>query len=79
MMSDNRYVSFMLRLQWMENKDHPTWVASIQSTKTGELHCFPSLDTLIEFLWDEFGHCKAQALSPPIMLSQTDDSLPEHP
>ena len=57
-MSNSRYASFMLRLQWTQNDDCPTWVVSMQSTKTGELRWFPNLDALILFLRDEFGNCE---------------------
>jgi hypothetical protein len=57
MTSDIRYASFMLRLQWMENDDHPAWVVSMQSTKTGELRWFSNLDALVQFLQGEFGNC----------------------
>jgi hypothetical protein len=53
-----RYASFMLRLQWTQNDDCPTWIVSMQSTKTGELRWFPNLDALILFLRDEFGGCE---------------------
>lgn len=48
------YASFLLRLQWIQNKDKPTWVVSMQSSKTGELHRFPNLDTFVQFLRSEF-------------------------
>jgi hypothetical protein len=51
---NRRYASFMLRLQWMQNDDHPAWVASTQSTTTGELRWFPNLDALVQFIRDEF-------------------------
>ena len=54
----DRYTSFLLRLQWTQNDNHPTWVASIQSTKTGELRRFPDLEALVQFLRDEFGECE---------------------
>jgi hypothetical protein len=52
---NNGYASFMLRLQQAQSDNHPTWLISIQSTKTGNLRRFPSLDALIAFLRDEFG------------------------
>ncbi len=55
-MTPNIYNSYMLRLHWAQNSDHPTWVASIQSTKTGELRWFPNVDALIQFLQEEFGN-----------------------
>jgi hypothetical protein len=45
----------MLRLQQAQNDNRRTWLVSIQSTKTGNLHRFPNLDALITFLRDEFG------------------------
>jgi hypothetical protein len=53
-MPDKSYASFMLRLQWMPNPVSPTWVASIQSTRTGELRHFSSVDALVQFLKEEF-------------------------
>lgn len=50
----NQYASFLLRLQWMQNDGCPTWVASIQSTQTGELRRFSGIDALIQFLQAEF-------------------------
>lgn len=58
MMPNIRYASFMLRLQWTQNDDRPTWLVSMQSTKTGELRWFPSLEALIQFLRDEYGSCE---------------------
>lgn len=52
---NNGYASFMLRLQQAQSDNHPTWLISIQSTKTGKLQWFPSLDALVTFLRDEFG------------------------
>ncbi len=54
----NRYASYMLRLQWMQNDDCPTWVVSMQSTKTGETRWFSDLDALYQFLRIEFALCK---------------------
>jgi hypothetical protein len=51
----------MLRLQWAQNDDQPTWVVSMQSTKTGALRWFPNLEALIQYLRDEFGDCEATA------------------
>jgi hypothetical protein len=52
---DNRYASFMMRFQWMKNDQQPTWIVSMQSTKTGGLRWFASLEALITFLREEFG------------------------
>ena len=66
------YASFMLRLQWMENDDHPAWVVSMQSTKTGELRWFSNLDGLIQFLQKEFG-CAPINVSLSMTLPEIDD------
>lgn len=50
-----RYSSYLLRLQWMQNGDAPTWVTSIQSTQSGEFRSFPNLNAFIQFLQGEFG------------------------
>lgn len=50
----------MLRLQWTQTDNQPTWVASVQSVQSGELRWFPSLDALVQFLQEEFG-CPEQA------------------
>jgi hypothetical protein len=52
---ENRYAAFMIRFQWMKNDKQPTWIVSMQSTKTGELRWYPSLEALITFLREEFG------------------------
>lgn len=54
MNSDHTYASYMLRLQWAKNNTEPTWIVSMQSTKTGEMRWFPSLEALIAFLHEEF-------------------------
>lgn len=61
-----RYVSFLLRLQWTESDSYPAWIVSMQSTKTGELHWFPNLEAVIQFLRDEYGGYEVigRSLSP---------------
>jgi hypothetical protein len=56
--SNNRYASFLLRLQWTQNNNGPAWLASIQSTRTGETRWFPNLDALVQFLREEFEECQ---------------------
>lgn len=73
-----RYASFMLRLQWIQNDDHPAWVVSMQSTKTGELRWFPNLNALVQFLWDEFGDCETKDSGQPALLPITDQPTPEN-
>lgn len=70
-----RYASFMLRLQWTQNDDHPTWLVSMQSTKTGELRWFPNLEALVQFLRDEFGGCEAKDSSQPAVLPTDTEEL----
>lgn len=48
------YTSYMLRIQLKKSGDESVWVASLQSTKTGELRWFPTIEVLIQFLQDEF-------------------------
>lgn len=63
MTPDERYASFLLRLQWMKNGQQPTWIVSMQSTKTGTLRWFPNLEALITFLREEFGEYERDAES----------------
>lgn len=60
------YASYLLRLRQVENNRRVIWVASLQSTATGEQRPFADLDALVEFLRAEFGDCKdaAQARLP---------------
>lgn len=53
-----RYTSYLLRLWQMQNDQQTTWVASVQSTVTGEQRSFPSVGALLEFLQAEFGRCE---------------------
>ena len=74
-----RYASFMLRLQWTQNDGRPTWVVSMQSTKTGELRWFPNLDALIQFLRDEFDNCEeTKDSNQPAALPETDHRIPKN-
>ena len=54
MTSNDRYASFLLRLQRAQNENCPIWLTCIQSTKTGELRWFPTLEAFIQFLHEEF-------------------------
>jgi hypothetical protein len=49
------YASYLLRLRRVQNNDRPVWVASVQSTATGEQRPFADLEALVEFLRAEFG------------------------
>jgi hypothetical protein len=57
MQLSTRYTSYLLRLWQMQNDQQTTWVASVQSTATGEQRSFPSISALLEFLQAEFGGC----------------------
>lgn len=59
------YASYLLRLRQIRNDDRPTWVASIQSTASGEQRLFPSLAALVRFLETEYSDCDVQCGSPP--------------
>ncbi len=56
-----RYASFMLRFQWAKNDKQPTWLISMQSTKTGQLRWFPNLEALIAFLREEFAEREGES------------------
>lgn len=81
MPTHDRYASFLLRLQSAQEDDHPTWLTSIQSTKTGELHWFPSLDAFIQFLQTEFGECEkvleSQAIPSELNSSESSSMIKE--
>jgi hypothetical protein len=49
------YTSYLLRLRRLRTGDQGDWVASVESTTTGEQRSFPSVETLVAFLLAEFG------------------------
>jgi hypothetical protein len=49
------YASYLLRLRRVQNNDRPVWVASVQSTATGEQRSFADLEALVAFLQAQFG------------------------
>jgi hypothetical protein len=53
--SPESYASFLIRMQRTHSGASPTWIISMRSTKTGELHWFPSLDALVAFLQKTYG------------------------
>jgi hypothetical protein len=55
---NENYASYLLRFRCVRRDDRRTWIASIQSTATGEVSGFPNLDALVQFLRDEFGDCE---------------------
>ncbi len=60
MQSDAGYVSYLLRLRQVYRNNGLAWVASVQSTATGDQRSFPSLAALITFLVAEFGERAAR-------------------
>ncbi len=51
------YASYLVRFQCIQAANDCTWIASTQSTATGELRRFANLDALVQFLQDEFQEC----------------------
>jgi hypothetical protein len=54
---DPGYASYLLRLRRVQNESQATWVASVQSTATGEQRSFPSIEALATFLLANY-HCR---------------------
>lgn len=52
------YASYLLRLRQVQDNGRAVWVASLQSTVSGELRSFPSVEALVRFLETEYGGCK---------------------
>jgi hypothetical protein len=52
---NTHYASYLLRLRRVQNNDRPVWVASLQSTATGEQRAFADLEALVAFLQAQFG------------------------
>ncbi len=69
MRPDVTYASYLLRLWQVRNHAQLIWVASVQSSATGEERRFPSVEALAEFLLCEFrldaGAHGDAALEPP--------------
>ena len=53
------YASFLLRFQCIQTNGQCIWVASMQSTATGESRSFTNVDSLVQFLLTEFGEGEA--------------------
>jgi hypothetical protein len=64
--SHDHYASFMLRLHWVQNGERFAWVASTQSTRTGELRWFPNLEAFVRFIRDEFRDYEAASDSDAV-------------
>ncbi len=52
---DPSYAAYVLRLRKMQDSNHATWVASVQSVATGEQRSFPSVEALATFFLAQFG------------------------
>ena len=51
------YASYLLRLRQVQNDERAMWVASVQSTASGQVRSFPSVEALARFLEAEYGGC----------------------
>ena len=56
MSSEERYISYLLRLWQTKNRDKMVWRASLESPHTGERKSFASLTDLLTFLGQKIGH-----------------------
>lgn len=50
----HEYASFLLRLRQKRNDQEELWIASLQSTATGESLSFPNMEAFIHFLQTHF-------------------------
>jgi hypothetical protein len=64
--SHRSYASYLLRLRQVQKDEHLTWVASVQSTASGEQRSFSSVDALVQFLQIEYGECEAAPELEPL-------------
>jgi hypothetical protein len=74
---NDQYSSFLLRFRRVQNDDSPTWVVTVQNTKTSQQLWFSSLDGLIQYLQAEFGSAAQpvsaslpEALETPVVKKQ---------
>ena len=58
-MADRNYASYLLRLRQIQTDMEILWIASMQSTATGETFPFPSAEALVRFLMAEYGKHQA--------------------
>jgi hypothetical protein len=54
----SRYLSYFLRLLWVEREGNPAWLVSLQSPHTGERLNFTDLEALIDYLEDRLREAK---------------------
>jgi hypothetical protein len=55
MSPDTDYASYLLRFRKMRIDWQTTWLASVQSTSSGEQRSFPGVEALAAFLIAEYG------------------------
>lgn len=77
MTSKPGYLSYMLRLKLTQSDDRPAWVASLQSTNTGEVRWFSDIEALLQFLKDAIGRDGGTNASILLDTQQTEIALPE--
>jgi hypothetical protein len=53
--ANNDYASYLFRFYRVRGVTGILWLASAQSTATGEVHRFANLEALVEFLRGAFG------------------------
>jgi hypothetical protein len=74
------YASYLLRLRKIQIDQQSTWVASLQSTSSGERRFFPGVAALAAFLIAEYGGNLPEPRSPgeeePVALEETTSALP---
>lgn len=81
MAPDKDYASYLLRLRKMHSDQQTTWVASVQSTSSGEQLSFPGVEALATFLIAEYGGGPPRPRHPgeeePVALDPTTSALPD--
>ena len=55
MSPDRDYASYLLRFRKIQLDRRTTWMASVQSTSSGEQRSFPGVEALAAFLMAEYG------------------------
>ena len=60
-----RYASYLLRLWQVQDDEQAAWVASVQSTATGEQRSFGSIEALLDFVRAQYGESGATGDSAP--------------
>ena len=58
------YAAYLLRLREVQDGDRVAWIATVQSTATGEQRSFASMNAFVAFLQAEYGEGRVPA-GPP--------------